>query len=1139
MLTVLFLFVGAVAVNAADAKETIDVELNTEYDYPYLENSYYKFTAPKSGKLSVKTTKGNVPTPYTDNTFETALQPGVDYTRVGYTNKEITMNVTEGQIVWLWGKSWNKDNKLTLTMEDAAAISFKSVTPAEGSTLDVTGIGQITVNFSGGVKVKGNATLSSGTNAITLTPNVSGSMVYFNVKEQLMAWMKTGAVKEGDELTLTITNIVSALDESVKLGEDGKLTLKFKCPKMPTTLTKATVPAQFQTTWASGNTDGIVTLTFSNDLKADGITANLSIGSREDMKVYIESSDATDENLKLPMTISGNTITIDLTGKTRNVSDLIQGADLTKEEFKNWVLKISNVKDADGNYAYTDNQGAVGSFSFSMPVDGSTPAITTVKSDFTPANGTSLKGVDKIQIYIDPASKVSYTGVRFSYDNADNTRTTVIVKKSETDKITIEEDPVEDVANITCTIPDGVADANNVYVTLDTLTFAENAKGNIAAQYNVKTSDEFKVTLLEPAETTLAQLGGGQLIKVSTTQTDKVGYLFYVLTNKATGEVLKSRTELKKNIDDNTFSAEMPSAIITLDEGVNYAMAFSAWPSEKDWRNNENKIGEDTVTFTGTTPVFKFSPVKYVSIAPDPETHVIESVDDNKLTVTFDGQVKLTAATAYISLGANGNENFAAITPVGDNTSEDKSLSNVWELTIDKSFLKSQATAIQVVMFPRDADDLLVEGNEGEGQYSKLTFYYDCVAGTPDIEITPGTGTVYGSLFAFDVQHTKSSGMEGTGVSTSGLVSINKAVLTKDGVEVAKVVSAENYFPDDASMDANPSRVKIVLDREITEPGDYVLSFPYQYFLYGSQMFAISSKAENISYTIAAIPDAVTKDLTPVTIDPANESTVDSIQAIKLTFDREITINPSFQYAVRINNKAEKKQVFGYLTIDKADPKTVIVNADNKIKEDGNYNILIPAGAVGDATYGEAYTAGHCNDILNYFYTVGEETPVVTENVTVDPADGSTVTSLKKFILTWPDETEVNDTGEGDNLVIYDSNNNEVASIGGGGINAGEGWNQIEVEFKTEITAPGTYTLSIPAKRFALGANWDRFSAAHTFTYTIGDPSCINGIAADASGRYNVYNVAGVRVMSTTDKASLKSLKSGLYIVNGKKIAVK
>lgn len=49
----------------------------------------------------------------------------------------------------------------------------------------------------------------------------------------------------------------------------------------------------------------------------------------------------------------------------------------------------------------------------------------------------------------------------------------------------------------------------------------------------------------------------------------------------------------------------------------------------------------------------------------------------------------------------------------------------------------------------------------------------------------------------------------------------------------------------------------------------------------------------------------------------------------------------------------------------------------------------------------------------------------------------------------------------------------------------------------------------------------------------------INEINVDAEGRYNVYNVTGVRVMSTTDKADLNTLKQGMYIINGKKLVVK
>jgi len=92
----------------------------------------------------------------------------------------------------------------------------------------------------------------------------------------------------------------------------------------------------------------------------------------------------------------------------------------------------------------------------------------------------------------------------------------------------------------------------------------------------------------------------------------------------------------------------------------------------------------------------------------------------------------------------------------------------------------------------------------------------------------------------------------------------------------------------------------------------------------------------------------------------------------------------------------------------------------------------------------------------------------------------------------------------------------------------------------TEVTEAGSYTITIPEGRFTFGESGDTDAPAYTLEYTVtGTATGINGISADAKGCYNVYSVSGVHVMSTNNGAELKGLKQGVYIINGKKVAVK
>ncbi|MCD8386931.1 MAG: hypothetical protein LUD17_08570 [Bacteroidales bacterium] len=59
------------------------------------------------------------------------------------------------------------------------------------------------------------------------------------------------------------------------------------------------------------------------------------------------------------------------------------------------------------------------------------------------------------------------------------------------------------------------------------------------------------------------------------------------------------------------------------------------------------------------------------------------------------------------------------------------------------------------------------------------------------------------------------------------------------------------------------------------------------------------------------------------------------------------------------------------------------------------------------------------------------------------------------------------------------------------------------------------------------------------FSYTVDGSDSIIGIAADGNGTYEVYNLQGIRVLSTTDASALSTLRPGIYLINGQKRLVK
>lgn len=69
--------------------------------------------------------------------------------------------------------------------------------------------------------------------------------------------------------------------------------------------------------------------------------------------------------------------------------------------------------------------------------------------------------------------------------------------------------------------------------------------------------------------------------------------------------------------------------------------------------------------------------------------------------------------------------------------------------------------------------------------------------------------------------------------------------------------------------------------------------------------------------------------------------------------------------------------------------------------------------------------------------------------------------------------------------------------------------------------------------------NLDQAGEVFSFTISLDINAGVGNVLVDKSGVYEVYNVSGVKVLSTTDAAAVNTLAPGLYIVNGKKHLVR
>jgi len=167
----------------------------------------------------------------------------------------------------------------------------------------------------------------------------------------------------------------------------------------------------------------------------------------------------------------------------------------------------------------------------------------------------------------------------------------------------------------------------------------------------------------------------------------------------------------------------------------------------------------------------------------------------------------------------------------------------------------------------------------------------------------------------------------------------------------------------------------------------------------------------------------------------------------------------------------------------------------------GSYEVYVPAGTfiLGTDTLASAAI---------FTYTIAGE----PAQIAVTPAEG-TVTELKEFIFTYGDSQAIATSyQEGADITIADAEGNIVATITqdqlaeGVILNPEDEWAD-PIGFKATlaeaITAPGTYTMTIPEQAFYLGESYEN-SPEVKFTWTIEEVSEIDALAAAGTVVYIV-----------------------------------
>jgi len=294
---------------------------------------------------------------------------------------------------------------LAFTSNADLDMAVASIDPANGSAIGMTGA------YAGQVNIAFNCKPAWGTITVTagsVTKQVPGSLgqgftIFFETKAIVTEAISLG-MQAGDSILIDITGICMAADSAKLLNGDGKLTIGYTLRSIPTELVSAQLPETFLSYYRESDPDGLIHLTFSDEIIAGNVyLKHGNIDQLDAGEYYEESLSAAGK-----VSVEGRVMTIDLRGRSRTRQEMMPGVE---NRYSTMNVHVTNVRDVHNQPVQSSGQGTVGSFTFSLPYEEISADIAT---DFTPSpDYSSLANATTLEVYVTDYDKMSFTGVRF------------------------------------------------------------------------------------------------------------------------------------------------------------------------------------------------------------------------------------------------------------------------------------------------------------------------------------------------------------------------------------------------------------------------------------------------------------------------------------------------------------------------------------------------------------------------------------------------------------------------------------------------------------------------------------------------------------------------------------------------------
>lgn len=682
----------------------------------------------------------------------------------------------------------------------------------------------------------------------------------------------------------------------------------------------------------------------------------------------------------------------------------------------------------------------------------------------------------------------------------------------------------------------------------------------------------------------VATLAQDQQITFNTNMDSEIGYMLGEIKDETKGEIVLSSTTVYdpnfNNNGDGTVTTTAPQtkkephftfvchSATKMIEGHTYSLNLYAYADKSSAAGKREPLATGSIKYVGATPAYIGSRFKLLNITPDLSSYIIKGTaeelqkDASKRSVTlnFSGMVTLDEATTFVNTGSGTSEELEAITPGADKQivtteypsgeKDVKTYSTSWTLTVKFSTM-SDGTDVLLSANAYDKAGLHVsEGTEystGADEFSYYTFTVSNDYGKKDFSLTPTKDNEYlNSLYSFVVEGGD------RGISVAGIPEQAVVYQVADNGEKTEVATVSNTnveigtLKDPESGEEVPKQVRIFLSQPINKAGNYVVSFPRNYFIYGSNMFAEGSPAIDFEYTIKEdLPEYTVNVLTPT-------GKISKLKTIELQVENvdEVGENPDTQVPAYLFD--EKNQLVTTASLELGNEwNSVIYTLKQEVTKPGKYTLVVPQDAIvvpntganakpstKTAKGGADLSGGDGDSELEYtwagaiikeFTVEAGSIDAVTAKLSIE--DNATVDKIESLQVTFEGAESVSYSSGTPFWMATNNKKNNRGSITETEGNVATVYPSADMWDPSTITAADTYTLTLPAGYFIVnGAAWPKIVLHVTVDP---DATGINSIEGAAAKAQNIYTLDGVKVNGSTD-----NLK-GTFIVDGKKVNLK